>query len=896
MTRFIQGMKDKTTGRTLLMSVLAVFLGVILFAILFLWLHTERNQRAEVELDRYANTVQLSIDSAFEQLLDSLIAVAGYLEVSSSVDIDSYMGFVGRRDHQLIQLSSVDWLPKTRMKDLTELTRQAHAQGLTTFQFQDNSRISALAEKFPVLYSYPEQNKSKVLGKDFAGFQPISTVVKSLAEKGKPRLYFIPKGQQWALLMPVYQEGEFGYAGLKGVLLARFEVKNWLAHNLSQMLDKVPGLSVRIEDLRLKPSDIYSNSVDAFVVEHRMQAERHFAGRHWVFYYGLVPQKTLYASLMSPIAVSGILTLLYAIGAFWGISLRRKAMLTAKALAQRESNLEFVKIQYDHLFQRAQEGFVRAELNGNVLSANPAFLAIFGYFQPHNLNVSRDCYINPLDYVKFVQELRAHGQVINFEWQGRDRLGKPLWIRESAYLVESNPQGLMYDAIVEDVSARKASDEKLYFQANHDLLTGALNRSRFTRELDSFIVQHCHHEQWQGLLLYLDMDNFKQVNDEIGHAAGDTLLISFYKRARRLLGESVSIARLGGDEFAILVPGETTPQKADETLELLFSLQEHPFDLGARHKFQLSMSVGVVPLNKEYVSSELVMQHADMAMYEAKRGGKSAWHYCDKALLAEAKHKSGLASALATALKHNELYLVYQPIYLLETGQVNGYEVLLRWYHEEFGQVEPSEFVPLLEESGQIKAVGVWVLETAIAELARMQQYHPSPLCMHINLSPKQLRRKGLCEIVSQSLSKTRLNPGQVHLELTETDIVSNEEEIIAQLEALKALGLKIYIDDFGTGHSSLKRLTDYPVDGVKIDRSFIIKLMDSYQNQAVTQSVVQMASVLGLAVIAEGIEKQEQADWLLENGCLQGQGYFLGQPETFPYANAKAKEREQQM
>ena len=435
-------------------------------------------------------------------------------------------------------------------------------------------------------------------------------------------------------------------------------------------------------------------------------------------------------------------------------------------------------------------------------------------------------------------------------------------------------------AVVRDVTERKALEDELAHRAFHDSLTGLPNRPLFVEHLEHSLRRKARNGQ-PVTILFMDLDNFKDVNDSLGHEAGDLLLVAVAKRLRGCLRDADTLARFGGDEFVVLLddtPTESVPaQVAGRLLECLAP----PFSLAGERVF-VSASIGLAqhaPFSSD--RSDLLLSRADAAMYEAKGLGKGCYAVYDPAGPVRSRDRLRMVNDLRAALERGEFLLHYQPKVDLQTGAISHVEALVRWHHPRRGLVLPGEFVPLAEETGLIIPLGRWVLEEACARVRRWQEIYPSAptLVADVNLSAKQFRQPDLAEDVSNILKETGLDPACLELEITEGVLMDDAPATGAVLAELKALGVRVAVDDFGTGYSSLSYLKRFSVDTLKIDRAFVGGLGTDPEDAALVSGMIGLAQALGLDVVAEGVETERQVAILKEMGCGMAQGYHFSRP-----------------
>ena len=421
-------------------------------------------------------------------------------------------------------------------------------------------------------------------------------------------------------------------------------------------------------------------------------------------------------------------------------------------------------------------------------------------------------------------------------------------------------------------------DKHLRYLAGTDPLTGLPNRTLFLNHLEQGLARA---ERWARPVgvLFLDLDNFKVINDSLGHQGGDLLLVEIARRIRGCVRDNDTVARLGGDEFTVLVEEIEGEDEATALAERVAVTLRQPVRLGEREIF-VSASVGVALSRPGKDGPESLLRNADMAMYQAKANGKARHAVFDQSMEARALARLELETDLRHALERNEFRVFYQPITALADGHIAEMEALIRWEHPTRGMISPDEFIPIAEETGLIVALGQWVLEEACRQGATWREAYPQePPIMSVNLSGRQFQHPSLVADIGHVLLQSGLAPSALKLEITESVVMQDAEATIVALHELKQLGIQLAIDDFGTGYSSLSYLKRFRVDTLKVDRSFVNGLGEDSMDTAIVQSVVALAKALHMDVTAEGIETQAQRAELLALGCDRGQGYLFARP-----------------
>jgi diguanylate cyclase (GGDEF)-like protein/PAS domain S-box-containing protein len=428
---------------------------------------------------------------------------------------------------------------------------------------------------------------------------------------------------------------------------------------------------------------------------------------------------------------------------------------------------------------------------------------------------------------------------------------------------------------VRDLQARKEAEQHIRFLAHYDVLTGIPNRSTFTKKLDQEI-QFALATGRRLAVLCLDLDRFKEVNDLFGHAAGDRTLQSVATRVSNLLEDTQVFARLGGDEFAIIMPGLLHPMAAGRLAESILETLRSESD-NAETDATISTSVGIAVCPDDALDRQALLSHADTALYRAKSEGRGTYRFFEAEMGAAVRDRRMLEHDLRNAIARGQMSLVYQPQKNVATGEITGLEALLRWNHPMRGEVPPTEFIPIAEESGAILAIGEWVLRTACREAATWSR----PLTVAVNVSAVQIYNANFPHAIHEILFETELAPSRLELEITETAMVRDLNRALLTLRRIKVLGVRIAMDDFGTGYSSLSNLRAFPFDKIKIDGSFIKSVDADEQSAAIVRSVLGLGRALGFPVLAEGVETPAELEFLMNEKCDEVQGYLLATPDN---------------
>ena len=433
-----------------------------------------------------------------------------------------------------------------------------------------------------------------------------------------------------------------------------------------------------------------------------------------------------------------------------------------------------------------------------------------------------------------------------------------------------------YMAIKEDISERKQAEARIHYLVNFDPLTGLPNRLQMDDHLQ-YTLNLAKRNDGFFALMFLDLDHFKNINDTLGHSIGDRLLIELSKRLTASLRDQDTVSRMGGDEFIILLPGSDVSGTIQVAQKLLHSIAQTFFI--EEYQLSITASIGIALYPNDGVDIEMLSKNADTAMYRAKDEGRNSYCFFTPEMQANSHRILQLSNALHHALKRNELHLVYQPQLSASAERIVGAEALLRWQHPEFGAVSPAEFIPIAEENGMILSIGEWVLRTAIFQAKSWIDNGQLPIIVAVNISAIQFRHPNLPDLITSILEEAGLPPQYLEIELTEGIAMSNPQIAINTMNDLHERGIRMSIDDFGTGYSSLSYLKKFKVYKLKIDQSFVRDIHTDPEDKGIVSAIINMARSLELQTIAEGVETQEQLEYLREQGCNEIQGYYYSQP-----------------
>ena len=550
-----------------------------------------------------------------------------------------------------------------------------------------------------------------------------------------------------------------------------------------------------------------------------------------------------------------------------------------------------VKAQ-DRILDETLEAIMLSDANGIITSVNKAFTTITGYSQEEALGQSTKLLRSGIHTPTFYQTM-WHDLHNNNHWVGeiwnRRKNGEiyPQWGSISAILDESGKVS-SYVAVFSDISRTKQAEQKLFFLANHDTLTGLPNRAHFSDRINGIIARAKRKSQ-RLALLFIDLDHFKIVNDTLGHEVGDIFLQEIALCLKKITRHEESLARWGGDEFILLLEDFSNNAEITQTVQRLFNSLSAPIYIEG-HELSPSASIGIALYPDNADNSTELIKFADTAMYRAKQHGRNSFEFYSDFLAEETRHRFEVGHELQRALRNNELCLHYQPQVDTRSQRINGLEALIRWQHPERGLLAPGTFIALAEELGLIALLGDWVLREACRQLAVWRGSGLHCPRVAVNVSPSQLDAR-FPDKVAQALHDFDIPPHMLDIEITE-NALERKEDMIPTLHALKTLGVKLSIDDFGTGYSSLSYIRHFPIDCFKIDKSFIDGIPDSNQDMAIVRTILALGDSLNISVLAEGVETQAQYDYLASLGCDSIQGYLFGKPMPPEQIEATLRER----
>ena len=882
--------------------------------------------RADFEL--LARTHTASVYREMFRHIDASEALAGLYAASQEVDSDEFRSFAIGLLKQHGDIQAIMWAPAVTAASLPEWQRRAHEQGIADFVVMDHDArghvIPAGAREtyFPVLYLQPPQGNEAILGFDVMGDPAYREALEEARDSGRvtasPPVRFGADNDGYGLLLPraIYRKQapldtpELRRAALEGFVLQLFDINAFLDEAIED--GAALGLDTRlvystaegeqlVDGAQLTPpSERALMNALQLTMPLLWRSPLSTVNPHWEIVSMPTPQFWESHPMWRSWAVSGVGMLL---SIYIGIYLSMLARQTSRAeslarhLARSNAKLEDEILERTRIekqalklsraIEQAADTVMITDRNGVIEYINPAFEAMTGFSASESIGKKSSLVKSGRHDDDFYSRLWGtilKGDVFQDVLINRRKNGA-LYYEEKTItpLKDANGHITHFIATGKDITDRMQTQERLHYLAYHDLLTELPNRLLFVERL-SHALKSRRGRPTRLAVMFLDLDRFKMINDTLGHQVGDALLRKIAAKLPSCVGRGDTIARFGGDEFGLLLEDDVTLDGIAAVARKILNLFSKPFHIDG-HEFYINTSIGVSVYPEDGDDADTLLKNADVAMYRAKDQGGNAYQYYSSDMSVKALERLSLDTSLRRALEREEFCLYFQPQIELKSNRITGLEALLRWRHPDLGLVNPLEFIPLLEETGLIVAVGDWVLEQSCRWAATWQQY--GTLRISVNLSGRQFRDLGLSRRVVHILENSGLKPELLELEITESVLMQGDKVSSDNIAALDSVGVRFAIDDFGTGYSSLSYLKRFPIKTLKIDRAFIRDVKTDQDDAAIVTAIIAMAKSLNMDVVAEGVETPEQLAFLRDAGCDQVQGFLLGRP--LPQAEADA-------
>jgi diguanylate cyclase (GGDEF)-like protein/PAS domain S-box-containing protein len=550
--------------------------------------------------------------------------------------------------------------------------------------------------------------------------------------------------------------------------------------------------------------------------------------------------------------------------------------------AQSSARLRESEDRYSISVETAAVGICHVAIDGLFIHVNPQLCKMLGYDSSELLTMSfREISHSDDAEATAAERQRLHsGEIASFKAEKRyvKKNGAIIWVNLTVSLNRDELGNPLHDiSIIEDISDRKRVEERVWFLANHDELTGLSNRTQFVELLEARIEAAARDDD-AFALFFIDLDRFKVINDSLGHEAGDILLREVARRLSSVVRKSDVVGRIGGDEFVMIINTTADADVPASVARKILQAQMQSVELHGQN-YHVSASIGIARYPEDGMDGQTLLRNADTAMYLAKEQGRNGYRIFSPDIAPMSVETLTLERHLRLALSKEEFRIHYQPRVDLSTGLIRGAEALLRWWNHELGTVTPAQFIPIAEEIGVIVPIGQWVLYNACRQNMDWQSRGLPAIVMAVNLSARQFADPELIDNIIDVLDKTGMSPELLELEITESLLVRDVDDVVRRLRAIKDLGVRLAIDDFGTGYSSLAQVKRFPIDSLKIDRSFIRDIAENQDDKAISQTIVALGHTLGAIVVAEGVETEEQYEYLKSIGCDELQGFYFSKP-----------------
>jgi diguanylate cyclase (GGDEF)-like protein/PAS domain S-box-containing protein len=867
-----------------------------------LWVREDRF--AELELRERADNGALLLQYGINEDLKTLKALRALFQTSTRD--------IGRKEFQdltemllrdMPAVQNLSWAPRVTKEERAELESAAARDGLADFHIRSVTpgglvRSEEREEYFPILYSTAPAS-SLVYGLDLNSEpmrrdtierardndQPAASAIFRLpAQIGDWRTFFV--------LLPVYWPDlprdtvEDRRRNLKGFVQGVFRVRTMIEGILSRAnidtgLDLYLYAATADDDatpIFHRPSSGTRNAGSTLSLGHvgdnaSWPAEIRAGDGRWTLVAVPVPggpgtpnHQSAWLALLGGLLVTALV-----VG-----YIRTSGRNSVVALKAANARLSAQNERFDAALQNMLQGLIMLDPEQRVVVCNDRYIEMYG--------LSREIARPGASAMEILRHRAEHGHFDRDIERYRREMLTSLAPGRTATTIVRTPRGrevaIASKAMAgggwvvthEDITERRQAEARIAHMALHDALTGLPNRVKFHKEMESSLA--LLEDGGRFAVLCLDLDNFKTVNDTLGHRIGDRLLHQVAQRLRGCLHASDSLARLGGDEFAVVQGGVEATHETAALVSRITEALAAPFDIDG-NQVVVGASIGIAVAPTDARDADQLLKNADMALYRAKADGRGTYRYFEPQMDARMQARHALERDLRMAIANGEFELHYQPIVNLETERPCGFEALIRWNHPTRGTVPPLEFISIAEETGLILPIGEWVLRQACAEAASW----PDGIRVAVNVSPAQFRKPGLSQTVVNALASSGLQASRLEVEITESVLLLNSESTLATLHQLRALGVRISMDDFGTGYSSLSYLRSFPFDKIKIDGSFVRDLHSSRDSKAIVRAVAVLGSSLRVATTAEGIETQAEFEHLRSEGCTEGQGYLFGKP-----------------
>jgi diguanylate cyclase (GGDEF)-like protein/PAS domain S-box-containing protein len=907
-------------SRHIVPNIAAAMIGLVLSVAAWAAVSVRGDRLADLELGARANSHALILQSGINEYTDRLAALHALFQSDNEVTRHEFTIFTDYLLRDQTAVLAFSWIPRVTKTERVAHELSAARDGLPRYRIKSLSPDGKLlpsaerSEYFPVLYTSNEPPDSPVYGLDLNDGGLRQQTLERARDSGRIATsanFVLRSGDGdrngFFVVLPVYRQGlphdsvQDRRSNLIGFVQGVFQT--------GVMIDSIIRASVVPQGLDLYFFDAKSAGDPPTLLYFHTSRIRTtagdalpwaklIAGPHWSKDFSVGDAQWLFVAAPIPggpgtqgragawlVLVGGLLVTAVVVANIWSSGRHAQRLQqsndhldrTLGALNVANEQLSTQNVRFDAALSNMSQALLMFDSSGRLMISNDRYYEMYG--------LSRDV-VKPGCTIRELLQHRQQTGTSPGDWEAYLANLESLIARGEAFerivdlpdgrtiaVVNRPMAGGGWVATHEDITERRSAEAKISYMANHDALTDLPNRVLFHEQLAQALASMKREESLA--VFCLDIDNFKSVNDTLGHPVGDVLLREAAGRLRQCIREGDVVARLGGDEFAIVGQGASQPSDATVLAKRLIDVIGAPYDLDGQ-QVVVGLSVGIAVAPSDGTDPRQLLRNADMALYRAKLDGRSIYRFFEPTMDASMQARRTLELDLRKALANREFELFYQPFVNIRTGEISGFEALIRWPHPQRGMVLPLDFIPLAEETGLIVPIGEWVLREACTEAARW----PPHLKVAANLSPIQFKSKTLMPAVMTAIATSGLSPNRLELEITESVLLQDGEATLALLHQLRDLGIRISMDDFGTGYSSLSYLRKFPFDKIKIDQSFIRDMAGRRDNLAIVRAIIAMGASLGIATTAEGVETREQLEQLRAEDCTEAQGYFFSPPK----------------